>query len=124
MIRFNKYIKDVQSGEVDVCEYIKLAISRHLRDLENPLFYFDTAQAQKIISFAEVCRHWKGEKAGKRIELEPHQVFYLGSLFGWKRKDGLRRFRVSYKEVARKSYKTTECAVKAIYHVVFDTRRR
>jgi phage terminase large subunit-like protein len=52
--------------------------------------------------------------------LEPHQVFYIASLFGWKRKDGTRRYRTSFKSVARKNAKTTECAGKAIYHLLAD----
>lgn len=30
----DKYIKDVQSGKIIVCEFVKLAVERHVSDLE------------------------------------------------------------------------------------------
>ena len=126
MERFNQYIEGVKSGEIITGRLVKLAIDRHLSDIskiENDDFpyYFDTIEAQKVIKFAEICRHWKGSKAKQRLILEPHQVFYFASLFGWRSKeDNTRRFRKSYKEVARKNAKTTEAAIKSLYHILFD----
>lgn len=121
MIRFNAYIEDVLSGRANVGKLIKLAVDRHIRDLSNDAFYFDEETASRVIKFFEILRHWKGEWAGERIKLESHQVFYIGQLFGWRlRENNLRRFRTSFKEVARKNAKTTECAGKAIYHLTKD----
>jgi hypothetical protein len=39
--------------------------------------------------------------------LQPWQAFVVGSLFGWKRADGTRRFRTAYVEVARKNGKSS-----------------
>lgn len=50
-------------------------------------------------------RHSKGEWARKPVELSPWQKFIIGSLFGWKRADGTRRFRSAYLEVSRKNGK-------------------
>jgi len=83
--------------------------------------YLDWEIVNRVCSFVELLNHWKGEWAGKGIKLEDHQVFYLGSLFGWINKEtGLRRFRTSFKTVARKNAKTTECACKALYHLMYD----
>lgn len=123
---FNEYISDVLSGKIITCKYIKLACERHLKDLERQNtesfpYYFDELEAAKVINTVQVFRHWKGAKAGERIVLENHQQFYFGSLFGWKNlNDDSRRFRTSYKEVARKNAKTTECAMKTIYHIIAD----
>ncbi|GAH01029.1 unnamed protein product, partial [marine sediment metagenome] len=51
----------------------------------------------------------------------PHQRFYFASLFGWVNKNtGLRRFKESYKEVARKDGKTTELAIVSLTHLMID----
>jgi phage terminase large subunit-like protein len=55
-------------------------------------------------------KHYKGEWRGKRIELEPWQCWIISVVFGWKRKDGLRRYREVYEEVARKNGKTIKLA--------------
>jgi len=126
MDRFPAYIDYVINDGTGVGRLERLAVERHLSDIERignedfP-YIFSNFYAKKIIFFAEIVRHWKGPKAGQRIVLEAHQVFYLGSLFGWIHKDTkLRRFTSSYKEVARKNAKTTEAAIKALYHMGFD----
>lgn len=58
-------------------------------------------------TFFSFLKHSKGEWSGQRLALEPWQQFYAWTLFGWKRKDGTRRFRTSYLEVARKNGKST-----------------
>lgn len=65
-------------------------------------------------------RHSKGEWAGSPVLLEPWQEFYLGTLFGWRRADGTRRFRTSYLEVARKNGKSTLLAGVGLYLLVAD----
>lgn len=119
------YIEDVLSGDIITGEFLKLAINRHLSDLkrqntEGFPYYFDEKEGQRYIDFAHLCRHWKGEKARESFKLESHQQFYFMMLFGWLRKDGGRRFRTSYKQVARKNGKTSECALKALAHLKLD----
>ncbi|GAF74392.1 unnamed protein product, partial [marine sediment metagenome] len=122
MKQANQYIEDVLSGKILVGELTRLAVERHVEDLDKDWKYtFDEKKAQRIIDFAEKCKHWKGEFAGENIILQPHQRFYFGSLFGWvEKKTGLRRFKTSYKEVARKNGKTTECALQSKYHLLAD----
>ena len=40
----------------------------------------------------------EGQFEGKPFELHPSQQFIVGSIFGWKRRDGTRRFRRAYIE--------------------------
>jgi phage terminase large subunit-like protein len=122
MKQFNKYVEGVLSGKIVACEFIKLAVQRHVDDLKKDWGYmFDEDRVKKAIQFAELCRHWKGSKAGERIILEPWQRFYIGSLFGWVHKEsGLRRFRDSYMQVARKNGKTTMLAICSLIHLVLD----
>lgn len=77
----------------------------------------DYDRAEKLIRFTEDCvHHWKGAKAGELFILEPHQRFYFINTHGWML-DDKRRFTTSYKQVARKNGKTSEEAIKAIYHI-------
>jgi len=122
MIQTNQYIEQVLAGELITGEFIKLACKRHVEDLNKDWqYYFDEDAAIKAITLAEICRHWKGTKAGERIILEPHQRFYFASLFGWKHKyTGLRRFKESYNEQARKGGKTTMLGIVSIIHLILD----
>lgn len=117
----NQYIADVRSGALVACKWVKLAVERHVRDLEEGEargLYFDEAAAAHVIDFFGFLKHSKGEWAGQTVELEPWQQFYLWALFGWMREDGTRRFRTAYQEVARKNGKTTVAAGVGLY--LFD----
>jgi len=116
-----EYIHQISKGKITTSRYVELAVERHLCDLKDKKEYiFDQKIAEAWIEFAQLCYHWKGIWAGTPIKLEDHQKFYFGCLMGWRKKNGLRRFRKSYKEVARKNAKTTEAAIKAIGHFLLD----
>lgn len=128
------YAHDVLEGRVVACRYVKLACRRHMADLKRQStasfpYHFDEARADHAIAFVEQLRHTKGKWASRyggrdtRIRLEPWQKFHIGSIFGWRRIDGTRRFRRAYIEVARKNGKTTEGAAIANY-VFFADRPR
>jgi phage terminase large subunit-like protein len=66
-----------------------------LKLVENDLYYFDAAAAERAVRFIEkyLC-HYEDAFAGKPFLLMPWQKQIVRDLFGWKRKaDGLRRFR-------------------------------
>ena len=119
-----QYIQDVLSGKQPACKWARLAVKRHIHDLETGAergLYFDPAAGMHAIEFFQFLKHSKGEWAGRIVELEPWQQFYLYVLFGWKRmKDGLRRFSTSYLEVARKNGKSTLAAGVGLYLMVAD----
>jgi phage terminase large subunit-like protein len=130
-----QYIDDVMAGRQLVCKWTRLAVERHLRDLKrakenDPAFpyYFDEAQAIRVIDFKQLLRHTKGEwanprKHDTRIRLEPWQQFKDWVLFGWRREGGYRRFTKAYIEVARKNGKTTDGAATANYCFFMDSPR-
>ena len=119
-----KYARDVLDGKIIAGELVQLACQRHIKDLELGSMrglYFDEAAAMRAINFFGFLKHSKGEWAGSAVKLEPWQQFRIGSTFGWKRKkDGLRRFRTAYTEVARKNGKTTEMAGVGLYGMIAD----
>jgi phage terminase large subunit-like protein len=120
--KFERYIDNVLSGKVGTGELTRLGVERCVRDMDKSWEYqLNWMKVERVCNFFELLYHWKGQWAGTPIHLEDHQVFYLGNLFGWENKEtGLRRFRTSFKSVARKNAKTTECAGKAIYHLMAD----
>ena len=126
MSLLNKYCEDVQSGKLITGQLVRLAVERFERDLKRQNttafpYYFDEARAVKYLKFFELCRHWKGDKAGQRIQLEPHQQFYFANIYGWRRSDtDRRRFHTAMKLVARKTYKTTEAALMSLAHILMD----
>ena len=75
---------------------------------------WDGAAARHAIDFFGHLRHSTGEWAGEPFALQPWQQFVVGSLYGWKRKNGLRRFRTAYVEVARKNGKSVLLAGTAL----------
>ena len=122
------YAEAVLTSTVPACRLVRLACERHRRDLEltrqpggHPAgFTFDLASVDRAIRFFGCLHHSKGEWAGRPFHLEPWQVFIVGSLLGWKRADGTRRFRTAYVEVPRKNGKSVTLAGLGLYGLVMD----
>lgn len=117
------YIEAVASGARKAGRYERLAVERHLRDLRyasEKMLYFDETAAKRAMTFFALLRHYKGEWAGRELELEGWQCFIVWSLFGWYRTGGVRRFNYAVVEVARKNGKTTLAAGIALYMLVLD----
>lgn len=129
--RAHAYARRVVDGVETAGEYERLACRRYLRDLERQgtedfPYVLDERRGGRACQFIELLPHIKGEWAkpiyvdGKvtyqRIELEDWQVFIELQLFGWVHKTtGLRRFRRSYEEIARKNAKSTRAAGRMLY---------
>lgn len=98
--RTRAYAKAVVAGEIVAGPHVRNACRRHLADLERTDgIWFDHEAAQFAFDFFEgVLRLSEGQFEGKPFELHPSQAFIIGSLFGWKREDGRRRFRRAYIE--------------------------
>lgn len=119
----SEYMHGVLDGSIPAGELIQLAVKRHQGDLETGKergLHFDRQAAQHVIDFFGFLKHSKGEWAGEPFVLEPWQQFLIWVIFGWKRADGLRRFRTAYIEVPRKNGKSTLAAGIALYLLVAD----
>jgi phage terminase large subunit-like protein len=119
------YARDVAAGKVVAGKLVRLAAERHLRDLKDGHrrgLRFDAAEAESAVEFWELCPHLRGTKAqaGELLRLEPWQVFVVGSIYGWKRADGTRRFRVAWCEMGRKNGKTTLAYPAILYALTVD----
>jgi len=119
-----KYARDIDAGNIPAARWIKAACRRHLHDLEHGHergLRWDQEAAQKVLNFFGHLQHTKGRKfAKKKFQLEPWQAFIVGVVFGWKREDGTRRFRVVFVEVPRKNGKSTLAAGIALYLLMAD----
>lgn len=122
-----KYARDVVAGKIVAGEPTRLACQRQLDDLarwkgKKGPYYFDNAAAERVCNFIELLPHIKGAWARRRetIKLEPWQKFILTTVFGWKRPDGMRRFRTAYTEVARKNAKSTLSSGVGLYMLTMD----
>lgn len=75
-------------------------------------YWFDVEAAETAIAFFETyLTHTEGKGfAGKPFVLQPWQKALIGAVFGWKRPDGLRRYRRFFLYVPRKNGKSTLCA--------------
>ena len=127
MHKIQSYIDDVVNEDIVVCDLVRKAVERHLRDLQQEHseefpYYFDWLHAEVAIDFIEsmLC-HSIGEHAGRPLVLEPWQAFGIACLFGWKRsEDQTRRFRKAYWSMGRKNGKSTLGAALAVLLASFD----
>lgn len=127
-----QYARDVVDGRVLACRWIRLACQRHIDDIArdaagwrftwNP--ELETAAGKKyrpadrVCHFIELLPHIKGDWAARseRIRLEPWQIFFAASVFGWvDRTTQRRRFRKADLIVPRKNAKSTIAAGIGLY---------
>jgi phage terminase large subunit-like protein len=117
------YALGVVAGTIPACKWVRLACERHLKDLDaahDRGLWWDQTAADHAIEFFGFLRHSKGKWNDQPFELSPWQAFIVGSIFGWKKADGTRRFRIAFVEVSRKNGKTTLGAGIALYLFVCD----
>ncbi len=108
------YARQVISGKIPACKWIKLACQRHLDEVKLSKaadfpYYFDPAKAERVAKFLQLLPHTKGKWASKRelIKLEGWQLFSVCIPFGWlRKKDDTRRYRTILIFVPRKNGKS------------------
>jgi phage terminase large subunit-like protein len=103
------YAVDVTTGVIVAGKFVKLAAQRFLNDLEHGPergITFDPAAAQCVVDYLTHL---------SLGTLLPWQNFLLANLYGFKRADGLRRFRNGFVMVAKKNGKSSLLAGLALY---------
>lgn len=98
--RATAYAKAVVSGKEIAGPHVRNACRRHLDDLKRKDgVWFDPEEAaKKLRFFEEKLRLSEGQFDDQPFKSAPAQDFIIGSLFGWRKKDGTRRFRRAYIE--------------------------
>ena len=121
-----QYVESVLNGDIRACKATIQAIEKYKREIvkQNTAdfpFVFDATRANIMCSFFPMLlRHSIGEFAGEPFHLSPWQMFVVWNVFGWKRRDGTRRFRRVFLSLGRKNGKSTFCAGLAIELGVAD----
>lgn len=118
----NKYCNDCIKGKITVGKHVKFACERHLKDLERKDIVWDDEKAQRVINFVQLMRHTKGMLARRKISLEPWQIFFIASLFGWYKKGqkDKRRFNEGHLNISRKQGKSLLLNAIGHYGLVAD----
>ena len=122
MDRASEYAEDVKAGVVVAGPYVRAICERFLRELRQPPegFYWDPeAAAVGIGWFEKVLNLGAGP-----FTLYDWQAFCVGTIHGWKRDDGTRRFRRAYWETGKGSGKTPLAAGMALGLAIADGEHR
>lgn len=123
--RATKYAQDVVDGKIVTGEPVWASCQRHLEDLQREDIYFDEEAAQYAIDFFEEMLYLNGGQfEGKPFLLAPCQDFIIGSVFGWKRRDGTRRFRRAYIEMGKGNGKSPLIGGIGLFGLVPDKEPR
>ncbi len=101
-------------------KWVRLAARRFLADLKHargkrPRFTFDSWHAEDPCRFLEQLPHVEGKWPTRNIVLHPSHVFATVNLFGFRTKEGGRRFTTALFAVARKNAKSTWAAGILLY---------
>lgn len=119
-----KYAQKVVSGKTTACKKFIWACQRYIDDVNKiPLKEWEwTFNNKKAFDYIDIWvplfKHSKGVLAGKQIELTDYERFIYGNIYGWEqKKTGIRRFRRSYEQVARKNAKSQKKAIQALYEM-------
>lgn len=122
------YARGVTKGEIIAGPHVRNACLRHLADIcegEGRGLSWDLAAARRAIDFfSDVLRLNGGQFEGQPFRLHPSQAFIVGSIFGWKRADGARRYRRAYCEIAKGNGKSPLAAGIGHYCLLADGEMR
>ncbi len=117
-----EYMDSVLSGEIVACDKIR-KLCRMMRpriDGGYKCWHYDADKALRPVNFIERYCCLPEGKPGRKIALEPFQLFVLEMLFGFVDDNGLRQFHECMWVVARKAGKTSLSAALAIYMLMAD----
>ncbi|MGF6957993.1 terminase large subunit [Paraburkholderia youngii] len=126
--RVTRYAQQVVDSVIIAGPHVRDACARHLDDLKQGRkrgLVWDVEAADRAINyFSDVLRLNGGDFEGLPFVLLDWQAFIVGSLFGWKRKDGSRRFREAYIESGKGSGKSPLAAGVGLYMLTADNEMR
>ena len=117
------WARDVVAGLIVSGDLMRRACQRHLDDLQHGsargLIWRADKAAHALGFFPAVLSVTAGAKAGEPFNLPSYTTFVIGSLFGWYRQSGNRRFKVAWVEAGKGSVKSPLMAACALYLVGF-----
>lgn len=121
MVKGIQYAKDVVSGKILSCQWVKLACKRFLDDINSQEYYFDEKKYNTLTTFTGVMKHYSSGAAGKPFILEPWEDFIICNIFCLYRVDTRRRkYKTAHISVSRKNGKTTLAAALGLFSLIAD----
>lgn len=119
--RATAYAKAVVKGRIIAGPHVRNACRRHLDDLKRKDLTFDKESAARAIRFFEQkLKLSEGQFEGLPFQSAPPQDFIIGSLYGWKKPDGTRRFRRAYIEQGKGNGKSPLAGGIGLYGLMAD----
>jgi phage terminase large subunit-like protein len=119
--RATAYAKAVVDGKIVAGPHVRNACRRHIEDLKRKDIQFDREAAAKGLRFFEErLKLSEGQFENQPFKSAPAQDFIIGSLFGWKKLDGTRRFRRGYIEQGKGNGKSPLAGGIGLYGLVAD----
>lgn len=119
--RYLEYAEGVRTGEIVVCRWVSLAVSRFFAWQERSDMEFRPARVERVITFVSLLKHFKNKHQGKPFRLEPWQEFIVACVFGFVWRDSGKRVCTSvYIEMSRKNGKTAFAAALSLYMLMGD----
>lgn len=119
--RATRYAERVLSGEIIAGPHVRNACRRHLDDLKRKDVRFDPVAAARALRFFETkLKLSEGQFENAPFKSDPAQDFIIGSIFGWHRLDGTRRFRRAYIEQGKGNGKSPLAGGIGIYGLMAD----
>lgn len=119
--RVFNYCDDILEGRINACVKHKWAVKRFLKDYadcqnDDSPFYFDEEVGEDFYWWANEFEHVEGVLAGEKVEPTDFQLFISVNIFCFKKKrNGARRFRKVYIQLARKNAKSQFLAIVGSY---------
>lgn len=111
----DRYAADVLSGLEMAGPHVRAACQRHVDDRKRKDLKWDGDAAQHVIDYYGKILRLSGTHEGQPFILHPSQQFIVGSMFGWKWPNGMRRFGTAYVEEAKGNGKSPLAAGIGLY---------
>lgn len=119
--RVTAYARAVVAGKIVAGPHVRNACRRHLDDLDRADIRFSRESAERAIRFFETkLRLSEGQFEDRPFNLSPAQDFIVGSLFGWQKIGGARRFRRAYVEQGKGNGKSPLAGGIGLYGLMAD----
>ena len=106
-------------------QWVRLAASRYVKDRKRAAekssdISFSRIDARRVCDFIEQLPHVEGKWDSPTIVLHESHVFFLVNVFGFRNRDGTRRFTTALLGVARKNAKSTLAAAILLYCLCYE----
>lgn len=116
------------SGRVVAGDLLRRACERHIRDIKDAprrgFHWRPEVAADALDFFPKVLTITAGAQVGQPFRLPSWTAFAVGSLYGWRRASGLKRFRHAWFELGKGQVKTPLMAAIGLYEMGFAGTQR